>query len=106
MAKIKRINLIAKGKQVLSELFNIKVRRINRTLASALDAAEENMVSAEESMVEALNKLGEAETDEARTYALNNILELMDEADQWKLRKKQIAKIQQMLEEEVEETEE
>lgn len=103
MAKIKRINLIAKGKQVLSELFNIKVRRINRTISSALDVAQENILSAKEEILTRVDKLGEAETDSQRQTALNNILEAMDTVAEWENRYKQIEKLREMLDEEVEE---
>lgn len=103
MAKTKRINLIAKGKKALTELFNIKVRKINRTISSAIDIAEEHRISSEEEILKRINLLGEAETDEQRQKALNDILESIDAAEQWKLRKEQIIKIQAMLDEEVDE---
>lgn len=105
MSKTKRINVIAKGKQILSELFNIKVRRINRTISSALDVAQENILSAKDEILTRVNKLGEAETDEQRQSALNSILEAMDEVSQWETRYSQVKKLQEMLDEEVEETE-
>lgn len=103
MAKIKRINLIARGKKVIAELFDKKVRRINRALDSALDTAEENVVTAKEDLLEKINLLGKAETDKERQEALNSILEKMDEIEQWKTRCTQVKEIQRILEEEVEE---
>lgn len=106
MAKIKRINLIAKGKQVLSELFNIKVRRINRTISSAIDTAQEKIISSKEDVMAKVAKLGEAETDEQRQKALNNILEAMDTVTEWETRLSQLENLEKILNEEVEETEE
>lgn len=106
MAKQKRISLIAKGKNLLQELFSIKVKRIERAIESAKDSAEEYKMLAEESFTKTLSELGEADTPEAKTAVINNLFVKLDEIEQWKLRKSQIEYIKKVLNEEVEVEEE
>lgn len=105
MKHAKRISIIAKGKSLISELLKIREGRINRAVASAIDTAEENSINADEKVISLLNKLGECEPDEINKV-LNEIIEAMDEAESWRTRKLQVQKIQQLLNEEVEVSEE
>lgn len=104
--KKKRINLIVKGKGLISEMLQIKERKIRRTLSSAIDIAEENKIKAQDNILSLTNELGKAETDEQMTNVINNIFEEYDKIESYTNRVEQVKDLLKLLEEEVEESEE
>lgn len=107
MKKMTRLDLIVKGKNLVSALLGIKTRKINRAVSSAIDTAEENAISSNENVNKLLSKLGEVYDNPAElTNAINSICEEMDKAELWAKRAEQVKKIAELLKEEVEVEEE
>ena len=103
MKKMKRLDLIVKGKDLVSELFGIKTRKIKRAIESAIDTAEERALSAEERITTLLLEFGDKfDSPEGLTETINSICAAMDEAEEWKKKAEQVRKIRTLLEEEVE----
>ena len=94
MAKMSRLSLIVKGKEVVKELFSFKTRKIS--------TAEENAILADMRAKTLLSKLGESYDDPKKlTATINEICETMDEAEEWKKKAVQARRIKEMLAEEV-----
>lgn len=102
----KRINLIVKGKGLISEMLQIKERKIRRALSSAIDIAEENKIKAQDNILTLANDLGKAETDKEMTDVVNRIFEEYDKIESYANRVNQVKELMALLEEEVEESEE
>ena len=103
MKKMKRLDLIVKGKDLVSELFGIKTRKIKRAIESAIDIAEERALSAEERVTTLLSEFGDRfDSSDGLTETINSICGAMDEAKEWKKKAEQVRKIRTLLEEEVE----
>ena len=101
MKKVKRISLIVRCKEVLSEMLGIKERKIKRSLQSANDRAIEEALTARERIPALLNKLGECETQAAINDVINDICDTLDQIDAWEKKQKQVERIQDILDEEV-----
>ena len=107
MKKVSRLDLIVKGKDLVSALLGIKTRKINRAVSSAIDTAEENAISSNENVNKLLTKLGDVYDSPAElTGVINAICEEMDKAELWAKRTEQVKKIAELLKEEVEVEEE
>ena len=107
MKKMKRLDLIVKGQELVSELFGIKTRKIKRAIESAIDTAEERAFSAEERVTILLAKLGENyDNPQALTDTINSLCVTMDEAQEWRKKAEQVKRVKSLLEEEVEVKEE
>lgn len=102
MKKVKRISLIVRCKEVLSEMLGIKERKIRRSLQSANDRAIEEALNAKEQISVLLNKLGECESQAEINGIINSICDTIDTIEAWEKKQKQVEKIQAMLDEEVE----
>lgn len=102
----KRINLIVKGKGLISEMLQIKERKIRRALSSAIDIAEENKIKAQDNILTLANELGQVETDDQMTDVINRIFEEYDKIESYTNRANQVKELLALLEEEVEESEE
>lgn len=103
MKKVKRLNLIVKGKGLVSEMLRLKQNKINRAIESAIDKAEEEALDAENKVISLLEKLGNS-TDSSTSInaVINEICTTMDDAETWRIRKKQVEQLKEMLNEEVE----
>lgn len=107
MAKVTRLSLIVKGKELVKELFGFKTRKISNAVESAITTAEENALLAQMRAKTLLSKFGESFDDPKKlTDTINEICETMDEAEDWKKKAEQARRIKAMLEEEVETEEE
>lgn len=103
MKKVKRLNLIVKGKGLVSEMLRLKQNKINRAIESAIDKAEEEALDAENKVISLLEKLGNSTDNSASINAvINEICKTMDDAENWRIRKKQVEQLKEMLNEEVE----
>ena len=102
MAKMSRLSLIVKGKEVVQELFSFKTRKISYAVDAAISTAEENAILADMRAKTLLSKLGESYDDPKKlTATINEICETMDEAEEWKKKAAQSRRIKEMLAEEV-----
>lgn len=102
MAKISRLSLIVKGKEVVKELFSFKTRKISNAVDSAISTSEENAILAEMQAKTLLSKLGESYDDPQKlTAVINKICEKKDSAEAWKKKAEQSRWIKAMLSEEV-----
>lgn len=107
MAKMSRLSLIVKGKEVVKELFSFKTRKISNAVDSAISTADENAILADMRAKTLLSKLGECYDDPKKlTATINEICETMDEADAWRKKAEQSRQIKEMLSEEVDTEEE
>lgn len=100
--KTKRISLIAKGKNILSNMVGIKERKIKRAVDAALDKAKEEAISAEESILQIIEKMGDSDSSEHLNSCINQYLDKKTDIDNWTKRVTWIEELQTMLEEEVE----
>lgn len=100
----KRINLIVKGKGLISEMLQIKERKIRRALSSAIDIAEENKIKAQDNILTLANDLGKAETDKEMTEVINKIFEEYDKIESYNNRTNQVKDLMKILEEEVDDS--
>lgn len=102
MAKISRLSLIVKGKEVIKELFTFKTRKISNAVDAAINTSEENAIMADMRAKTLLSKLGETYDDPTKlTATINEICSAMDEAEEWRTRAKQSRRIKEILAEEV-----
>ena len=102
MGKVKRINLIVKGKGLISEMLRIKQNKIERAIESAIDRAEEESIDAENRVLSLIEKFGESTDSSTKINAvINEICVAMDDATEWQTRKQQVERLKKMLNEEV-----
>lgn len=107
MAKVTRLSLIVKGKELIKELFGFKTRKISNAVESAITIAEENALLCEMKAKTLLSKFGDSYDDPKQlTNTINEICAAMDEAEDWKKKAEQAKVIRAMLNEEVDTDEE
>ena len=99
---MKTIEAIVKnGKALAEKLFGINVKKIQRSVESHLDYADEMIMNAESKKLLTIQQLGEnPESPEALKRAINAYCEALDEIEAWTKRKAQIEQLKKELNEE------
>lgn len=100
----KKINLIIKAKGLVETALGLKERKIRRAVAAAIDFAVDQQLNAESAKTKALENIGKyADDPNALRDAINSYCTACDELENWKVREAQAKKLQDVLDEEVEE---
>lgn len=103
MTKMKRIEQIAQGKDIVDAMATLRENRVKRTIEAAIDAAAESAMEAEVAAQKILDGLGKhADNANSLTNAYNSYAEKMCEHDDYLRTKKYLEALRDKLNEEVE----
>lgn len=102
MSKVKRISLIAKGKNFFSELIGIKERKIRNAVDAAINKAMEEKILASDAATQALISLGENDDPHHYSNCIKTYVDSRAAEEEWSKNLRYAEELKARLEEEVE----